>query len=418
MDIARPPEVAQRKKRRRIMWAAGGVVAILLVSLGLSRLEPAAPVVERATVWTDSVKRGEMLRQVRGLGTLVPEEIRWIAAGTDGRVERRVLEPGTPVEPDSVILLLSNPELEQQAQEAESRWRAEEARLKELRVRLERERLDQQANAARVQSEFHQARLRAAADEELSRDGLIAGITLETSRVAARELEERHRLEQERLAIIGESIEAQISVQEAQVDQARAMARLRANQVANLKVRAGIGGVLQQVPVEEGQRVTPGTNLARVAQPEDLKAVIRIAETQARDIQIGQRAEVDTRNGVIPGSVSRIDPAVQNGTVSVDVALEGELPKGARPDLTVDGTIELERLENVLYVGRPAQGQPESRVGLFRVAAEGGEATRVPVRLGRASVNTVEIVEGLQEGDEVILSDTSAWDAVDRIRLR
>jgi HlyD family secretion protein len=401
-----------------MMWAGVGIVAVVLVSLGLSRLKPAAPVVERATVWTDTVKRGEMLRQVRGLGTLVPEELRWIAARTEGRVERRVLEPGTNVEPDSIIVILSNPELEQQADEAESTWHAEQARLKELEVRLESERLTQLAAAARVQSEYHQARLRAAADEELSKDGLIAAITLESSQVAARELAERHRLEQERLAIVGESIEAQVSVQRSQVAQARAMAQLRRDQVRNLQVRAGIRGVLQQVPVEEGQRVAQGTNLARVAQPEKLKAVIRIAETQARDVQIGQRAEVDTRNGVIPGKVSRIDPAVQNGTVSVDVALEGELPKGARPDLTVDGTVELERLENVLYVGRPAQGQPESRVGLFRLDGESSEATRVAVQLGRASVNTVEIVEGLIEGDEVILSDTSAWDAVDRIRLR
>jgi HlyD family secretion protein len=399
--------------------AAGGatVVAILLITLGLSRLKPAAPSVERSTVWVDTVKRGEMLRQVRGLGTLVPEEIRWIPALTEGRVERRVLEPGSEVKADSVVLELSNPELELTALEAESRLRAAEAAYTELKVRLESQRLDQQAAAARVQADYHQAKLRADADEQLASDGLIADITLQISKVTADELGNRNGIEQKRLEIAREAMDAQLAVQQAAVEQQRALARLRRSQFQALKVRAGIEGVLQVVPVEVGQRVTPGTNLARVAQPGRLKAVVRVAETQAKDVQIGQKATIDTRNGVVAGHVVRVDPSSQNGTVGVDLTFDGPLPKGARPDLSVDGTIELERLDNVLYVGRPAQGQPESLVGLFRLEAGTSEANRVKVRLGRASVNTVEIVEGLKEGDQVVLSDTSAFDAHDRIRL-
>jgi HlyD family secretion protein len=268
-----------------------------------------------------------------------------------------------------------------------------------------------------VQADYHQARLRADADAELSREGLIADITLKVSQVTADELRNRNSLEQKRLEIAAEAVEAQLAVQRAAVDRQRALARLRRSQVQALRLRAGLDGVLQVVPVEVGQRVTPGTNLARVAQPGKLKAVVRVAETQAKDVQIGQKATIDTRNGVVPGRVMRVDPSSQNGTVGVDLSIEGPLPKGARPDLSVDGTIELERLENVLFVGRPAQGQPESLVGLFRLDTGTSEANRVKVRLGRASVNTVEIVEGLKEGDQVVLSDTSAFDAHDRIRL-
>jgi HlyD family secretion protein len=416
MDIARPSR-AREKRIKRLAAGGAAVVAILLITLGLSRLKPAAPSVERSTVWVDTVKRGEMLRQVRGLGTLVPEEIRWIPALTEGRVERRVLEPGSEVKADSVVLELSNPELELTALEAESRLRAAEAAYTELKVRLESQRLDQQAAAARVQADYHQAKLRADADEQLASDGLIADITLQISKVTADELSNRNGIEQKRLEIAREAMDAQLAVQQAAVEQQRAVARLRRSQFQALKVRAGIEGVLQVVPVEVGQRVTPGTNLARVAQPGRLKAVVRVAETQAKDVQIGQKATIDTRNGVVAGHVVRVDPSSQNGTVGVDLSFDGPLPKGARPDLSVDGTIELERLDNVLYVGRPAQGQPESLVGLFRLQAGTSEANRVKVRLGRASVNTVEIVEGLKEGDQVVLSDTSAFDAHDRIRL-
>ena len=417
MDIARPAEERARNKRRRIAYWVAGAAAVLLVTLGLSRLESAAPRVERATVWTDVVKRGNMLRQVRGLGTLVPEEIRWIPAATDGRVERIVIYPGTEVAADSVVLELSNPELEMTAAEAEAELRAAEAQFTEVRVRLQSQLLDQQAAAARVEAEYRQARIQHKADEALAEEGLLASLPLQLSRVVAEELAKRHGFEQKRLAMAGESNEAQLEMQRAQVEKVRALTRLRRSQVDALQVRAGIDGVLQQVPVEVGQRVTPGTNLARVARPDQLKAELRIPETQAKDVQIGQPVSVDTRNGKIEGRVQRVDPAVQNGTVTVDVELTGELPKGARPDLSVDGIVELERLENVLYVGRPAQGQGESEVGLFRLVKGSDEAVRTRVSLGRASVSTIEVLEGLEEGDEVILSDTAAWDSFDRIRL-
>jgi HlyD family secretion protein len=416
VDIARP-DLLEKKKRRQWAWAAVAVGAVVLVTLGVSRLKPAAPSVERATLVIDTVKRGEMVREVRGLGTLVPEEIRWIPAVTQGRVERLVLLPGTTVTPDSVILELSNPELEMQALDAESQARAAEARYTELEVRLASQLLDQKAVAARVQAESRQARLRADADAELAKAGLVAGLNLKLSLSAADELEHREGIEQQRLAIAGQAIDAQLSVQQAEVEQRRAQARLRRSQFEGLRVRAGLAGVLQLVPVEVGQQVTPGTNLARVARPDRLKAVIRVPETQARDVVPGQKAVVDTRNGVVNARVVRVDPAVQNGTVTVDLTLVGDLPRGARPDLTVDGTIELERLSDALHVGRPAMGQPQSTVGLFRLVKGTSEATRVRVRLGQASVSTIEIVEGLEIGDEVILSDTSAWDSADRIRL-
>jgi HlyD family secretion protein len=418
VDIARPAIIARQRRTRRITYGAATAVAVLLITLGLSRLKPAAPSVDRGTLVIDTVKRGGMLRQVRGLGTLVPEELRWIPAATEGRVERIVVQPGSTVSPDTIILELSNPELEMQALDAESQLRATEAQYAELKVRLESQHLDQEAAAASVQADYAQARMRADTDQQLADQGLVADLNRKLSRVAADQLENRNRIEQRRLAIAGDSIKAQLAGQQAQVEQKRVLARLRRNQVKAQAVRAGIGGMLQQVPVEVGQRVTPGTILAKVAEQNRLKAVIKVAETQAKDIQIGQPASIDTRNGMVDGRVSRVDPAAQNGTVTVDVALTSELPKGARPDLSVDGTVELERLENILYVGRPAQGgQGPGPVGLFKLEEGGSTATRVTVRLGRASVSTVEVVGGLKEGDQVILSDTSAYDAVDRIRL-
>ncbi|MFQ5790245.1 MAG: efflux RND transporter periplasmic adaptor subunit [Acidobacteriota bacterium] len=415
MDIKREG-VARKRRIRRLIYSALGVAAVLLITLALSRLEPAAPTVSRATVWMDTVKRGSMLRQVRGPGTLVPVEIRWIAARTDGLVERITL-PGIEVDGDTVLIEMSNPELEQAALDAEYQLRAAEAQYEDLRVRLESQLLNQRAAAASVRAEFKQARLQAEADQDLHDQGLIGDLTLKLSQVRADELAIRHDLEQKRLEIASESVEAQLAAEKARVEQVRALRELRRSQVRALKVRAGIAGVLQQVPVEVGQQVTPGTILARVAQPEKLKAELRIAETQAKDIELGQRASIDTRNGIIEGRVMRIDPAVIEGTVTVDVALDGPLPKGARPDLSVDGTIELERLEDILYVGRPAYGQAESTIGLFKLREDGDTAERVQVRLGRSSVSTIEIREGLREGDQVILSDTSAWDAYDRIRL-
>ncbi len=416
MDIQRKQSTFNRRVRRMI-YGVVAVVGLAAITLGLSTLEPAAPSVDRSTVFIDRVKRGEMLRQVRGAGTLVPEVIRWLPAATEGTVEQILTLPGTLVTPDTVILILSNPELDLQAQVAESEVRAGEAELVNLRVQLRSQLLTQQASAAAVDSEYNQARIQSEADAQLARAGLIPEISLKVSVVKTEALKMRARIEKERLEISSEAAEAQLRVQEARVDSLRADYKLRRNQVDRLHLRAGTEGVLQQVPVEVGQRVTPGTNLARVAEPKHLKAEVRIAETQARDVQIGQKASIDTRNGIISGRVSRIDPAVQNGTVTVDVALEGELPRGARPDLSVDGTIELERLEDILYVGRPAFGQSHSTIGLFLVSEDGSEASRVQVELGRSSVSTVEILKGLGEGREVILSDMSAWDAYDRVRL-
>lgn len=417
MDIARP-DLAVKRRRRNIQLGIGAAVVLLSATWGLSQLKPAAPSVDRGTLFLDKVKRGEMLLQVRGLGTLVPEEVRWIPAMTQARVERIVALPGTVVKPDTVILEMSNPDLELQVQDAESQLREAEARLVEARANIQRAQLDQQATAARVESEARQARLQADADAELAAQGLVASLNAKKSLSAANELESRAKIEEQRLQLSESSLEAQIAVPKATVEQRLGTARMRRAQYEALKVRAGINGVLQSVPVEVGQQVSPGTNLARVVEPTRLKAVIRVAETQAKDLAIGLPTEIDTRNGIVKGKVTRIDPAAQNGTVAVDVSLEGELPKGARPDLTVDGTIELARLDDTLYVGRPAQGAGESTISLFRVDPETGEAHRVRVRLGRASVNSVQILEGLNLGDEVILSDASAWDAFDRIRLK
>ena len=415
MDIPRP-DVAKKKKIRRIIYTGTGLLAVLVITVALSRLEPAAPSVNRATVYMDTVKRGSMLRQVRGPGTLVPEEIRWISARTDGRIERRAL-PGIKVEADTILLEMSNPELEQEAMDAKFQLLAVEAEFADLKVQLQSQFLNQRADAANIQAEYHQARLQAEADKKLHEEGIVGDLIVQLSSVRAKELAIRHELEQQRLEIASESVEAQLAARRARVEQFRALAELRHEQVRALKVRAGIDGVLQQVPVEEGQQVTPGTILAKVAQPDKLKAELRIAETQAKDIEVGQKATIDTRNGLIEGEVIRVDPAVQQGTVQVDVALIGPLPKGARPDLSVDGTVELERLVDIFYVGRPAYGQAESTIGLFRILEDGKTAVRVQVQLGRSSVSTIEIVQGLNESDEVILSDTSAWDSYDRIRL-
>ena len=420
MDIQRPASVARQKKMRRIWMAAAAVLALGLVSVVLARLKPAAPTVEASTVWRDTVKRGPMVRQVRGLGTLVPvdEARRWLASRTQGRVERIVLRPGAQVTEDTVIVELDDPQLQQQRLEAETQLRAAEADLASLRARLDTERLNQRSIAATVEADYEQARLEREVNEDLARDGLVSNLILKQSTVRSESLRTRSQLEKERVTVSEESVRAQTLAQQARVDQLRTLYNLRRQQVDQLRVRAGMTGVLEQVPVEVGQQVAQGTNVARVADPNRLKAELRIAETQARDLTIGQLASVDTRNGIIPGKVIRIDPAAQNGTVTVDVELSGELPRGARPDLSVDGTVELERLENVLYVGRPAFGQENSAVGLFLVDRSTMEASRVQVQLGRSSVNTIEVKGGVKEGDELVLSDMSAWDAFDRVRLR
>ncbi len=402
------------------MFAAVGVLVIGVVSVVLARLKPAAPTVERATVWVDTVKRGSMLRQVRGLGTLVPvdEARRLIPAATQGRVERILIRPGVEVTPDTVVLELSDPQLQQQLSESEQQLRGAEADYNSLEARLQNDRLTQRSAAAAVEADYRAAQLQKEVDEDLAKDGLVSALQLKTSTVRADSLLTRNKIATESIAVAEQNIKAQLQAQQARIDQLRSLYTLRRSQVDQLKVRAGMLGVLEQVTVNVGQQVSPGTNLARVADPTRLKAELRIAETQARDLTIGQKAQVDTRNGIIEGTVIRIDPAAQQGTVSVDVQLSGELPRGARPDLSVDGTIELERLDNVLYVGRPAFGQEQSTVGLFRLDPATGEASRAQVQLGRSSVNTIEVLGGLAEGDQVVLSDMSAWDQFERIRLR
>jgi HlyD family secretion protein len=419
MDVKRP----QRKNRRRVklaVYATLCVLAVALITYGLSRLERASPSVARATVLTDTVKRGQMLRQVRGLGTLIPEEIRQIAAPVEGRVEQKFVKPGESVTPGTVLVELSNPTLRQAAVDVEYQIKTADADLNNLRSRLQSDLMTQQSTIAQIQSEYSQAKIQLDTDEQLGKEGLVPVLTLRISRVKVEQLANRVAVEQKRVGTNKSSAEAQIASQQSRIEQLRAQLRLNQEQVASLQVRAGTAGVLQEVTVEVGQQITPGTNIARVADPTSLKASLQIPETQIKDIALGQSASIDTRSGgaVVPGRVQRIDPAAKNGTVTVDVQLEGALPQGARPDLSVDGTIELERLDNVLYVGRPASGGgAQASVSLFRVEADGRTAVRVPVKLGRASVNTVEVVDGLREGETVILSDTSQWDGVDKLRL-
>lgn len=416
MDIPRP----ENKRKRRIRQVAVGIGAVALVviaTVGLGRLEPAAPSVARASVWVDTVREGEMLRQVRGPGTLVPREIRWIAAQTDGRVERIVVRPGAVVEPETVIVEMSNPDLVQQTEEARYALEAAEAEFTETELNLRSQQLDQRAAHAVARAEYESARLQAEAEKSLSEDGIVSVLQYRRSELLAEQLKVRLDIEADRVQQFTTSVEARLAAQRARLEQVRNAYQRRLEQIASLDVKAGISGVLQQVPVEEGQRVALGANIARVARPEELMAELRIAETQARDVQVGQRVDIDTRNGIVAGRVVRIDPAVQAGTVQVDVELTGELPRGARPDLSVDGTIEIERLPSVVYTGRPAYGQPDSTVSLFKLADGGAYAVRVPVQLGRSSVNAIEIIQGLEPGEQVILSDTSAWDEYDRIRL-
>ncbi len=415
MDKPRP-NYARNKRIRRVFYVTLVVAIGVVATLGVSRLEPASPSVDGQTLYTDTVQRGEMLLEVRGLGRLVPEEVRWIPATTEGLVERILVQPGTEVTPNTIVVELSNPELEQTTLDVDLQVRAAEAELANLRVQLQSDILNQRASAASIEAEYSRAELQHQANSELSEEGLISELDLNLSRVQADQARQRNELEQERLLIANDANEARLAVQELRVDQLKALHTLRQNQLGRLQVRAGILGVLQEVPIEVGQQLSPGNNIARVAEPDKLKAELEIAETQARDIQLGQYVAIDTRNGIIPGTVTRIDPAVLNGTVTVDVRLDGALPRGARPDLSVDGTIEIQRLSDVLYVGRPSFGQANSLVGMFRLTEE-GEAVRIPVRLGQTSVSTIQIVDGLAVGDTVILSDMSQWDAFDRIRI-
>lgn len=418
MDIARP-EFKVQKRRRQIVMSIVGVGVVAAMAVAVSRLKPAAPSVERGTVWTDMVKRGPMVRQVRGPGSLVPvqEAVRQIPAETEATVVRILMLPGTQVKTDTILVELSNPQVEQAALDAQLQQKAAEAEYQSLKVKLESDLMNQKAGAATVTADYRQAQLQADTDKALYDLGVISGLAYKASKGKSDELTTRNDLEMQRLAIGQKAIESQLAEQQAKVDQMRALAGLKQKQLDALKVRAGIDGVLVDLPLQVGQHLQPGAMLAKVVQPNHLMAELKIAETQARDVQYGEPALVDTHNGTVNGTVTRVDPAVQNGTVTVDVKLTGDLPKGARPDLSVDGTIDLERLDNVLYVGRPAFGQENSTISLFKLDADGKEAVRVPVKVGKESVNSIQIFEGLHEGDTVILSDMSRWDKTDRIRL-
>jgi len=421
VDIARP-DVKRRKQRKRIVLTSISVLVLIVLTVGLSRLKPAAPSVERAGLIIDKVKRGEMLREVRGNGTLVPEELLFVQAESDGRVERIFILPGAAVHSDTVLMELSNPDLEQQVFDLEWQSKAADATLRRLRVQLESDRLTQEAALEKLKTELIQAKLEAEADNSLATNGLVPEITRKRSTATAEQLANQVEAEKKRLAISPDSAQAQLAVQQAEIEKLRASLELKRKKLAALKVRAGVDGVLQQIGDKEilqsGQRVTPGATLAKIVQPRKLKAEIKVAETQAKDIEMGQLAEIDTRNGVVPGHVVRIDPASVQGTVTVDVKLDGELPRGARPDLSVDGTIQLERMTNVLYVGRPINGQPESMSGIFKVTDGGSEAIRIRVKFGRTSVSTIAVAEGLAEGDQIITSDMAQWDGHERVRLR
>jgi HlyD family secretion protein len=419
MDIERP-EFKRQKRRRQIVLAAIGIVVVAATAVGISRLKPAAPTVERGTVWTDTVKRGSMLRQVRGLGSLIPsqEAVRQIPSETEATVVRiRVLPGGAPVKADTILVEMSNPQTEQASLDAQLQLQAAEAEYQSLRVKLESDLMNQKAGAATVNADYSQAQRQADTDKALYDLGVISGLAYKASKGKSDELTTRNDLETQRLAIGQKVIESQLAEQKAKVEQMRALAALKKKQFDALQVRAGIDGILVDLPLQVGQHVQPGTMLAKVVQPNHLMAQLKIAETQARDVQSGQPASIDTHNGTIAGAVMRVDPGVQNGTVTVDVKLMGDLPRGARPDLSVDGTIDLEHLDNALYVGRPAFGQENSTISLFKLDPDGKEATRVPVKVGRESVNSIQIFEGLHEGDTVILSDMSRWDKTDRIRL-
>ena len=418
MDIKRPPKSKIKKKIRNAIMIVVGIAAIGGITYGLTKLKPAAPTLDRSTAVIETVKRGEMVRDVRGNGTLVPEVTRWVPAPADGRVEKILLKAGVEVDPSTVIAELSNPQLEQQASDTELQVKAAEADQENLKVKLESDTMTQKSAIATINAQYSQAKLQLDADEKLAKEGLVADLTLKISRVTVQDLANRLKVEQERLVVAAKSTKAQLNAAASRLDQLRALATLRRQQVDELKVRAGSGGVLQQVMVTEGQQVTPGTVMARVADPASLKAVLRVAETQISGVRVGQPVVVDTRNGLIQGTVSRIDPAAREGTFEIDATLIGPLPPSARPDLSVDGTIELERLKDVLKVGRPAFGQAQQTIGMFVLSPDGTEAERRTVKLGRNSVSQIEILDGLKEGDQVIISDTSALDSYSRIRVR
>jgi len=418
MDIKRPPKSKIKKNFKMAILIVVGLIAVGGITFALARLKPAAFTVDRSTAVIETVKRGEMVRDVRGNGTLVPEVTRWVPAPAQGRVETILLQAGVEVEPATVIAELSNPLMEQQATDADFQVKAAVADEENLKVRLESDTMTQKAAIATINAQYSQAKLQLDADEILYQQKLIAELQIKISRVSVADLANRLKVEQERLAVNAKATRAQLNAASSRLEQLRVLAKLKRDQVDALKVRAGTAGVLQQVSVQVGQQVEPGVNIARVADPTSLKAVLRVAETQISGVRVGQPVIVDTRNGTIQGKVARIDPAAREGTVEIDVSLAAPLPASARPDLSVDGTIELERLQDVLKVGRPAFGQAFQTVQMFVLTPDGTEANRRPVKLGANSVSTIQILDGLREGEQVIISDTSPFDNYDRIRVR
>lgn len=419
MDVQRSTKIKRWKKIRTVLIVILAIGATAFIGIKVSRLKPADPSVDRATVLIDTVKRGQMLREVRGNGTLVPEEVRWIPAPSEGRIEKVYVKSGMEVSYGTVLVELVNPTMEQQATDAKFQVEAAESDLANLKVRLESEQMTQKSLTASVQAEYSQAKLQLDTDEILGKQGLVPELTLKLSRVRLQEIENRLKIEQQRLSVLSKSAKSQLDSQQTRISQYRELAKLRRSQVESLKITAGTNGIVQEVSVQVGQQLTTGANIARIADQSTLKAELRIPETQARDIKVGQKTTIDTRTGgLIKGTVSRIDAAVREGTVAVDVRLESDLPQGVRPDLSVEGTIELERLSDVLYVGRPAFGQANSTVGFFKLEPDGKTATRVQVKIGRTSASTIEIIDGVRESDQLILSDTSQWDSYERIRLQ
>jgi HlyD family secretion protein len=422
MDVAVSRQLRRARKKRRWLFGSATLVGLALLSLGLSRLQPAAPLVERSTVWIDTVKRGEMLREVRGYGTLIPEDIRWVPSINAGRVERIVVLPGARVQASTVLVELSNPAVEQAAFEAQWQLKGGEAELTNLRVQVKTEQLTLKKAVATAEADYSSAALEYEVEDGLAKSGIAPAVTLKQAKTKAEELAKLLEIERERLDASAEAAQAQLEVQAAKVAQLRAQLELKRSQVEALKIQAGMDGVLQRLgdpnnPLQLGQQLAAGALVARIANPANLKATIKVPEAQAKDVLLDQRADIDAHNAVVRGHVIRIDPAVEGGTVTLDIALDEPLPKGARPDLSVSGTIQLERLDNVIYVGRPVQGEPDSQIGLFKLVPNGKAAVRVPVMLGRSSVSTTEILDGLQPGDQVILSDMSRWDACERVKL-
>ncbi|MGY8654023.1 MAG: HlyD family secretion protein [Verrucomicrobiia bacterium] len=420
MDVARP-DIARKKKRRRAVYIVLLVALAAVVTVGLAKLEPAAPGVDEDAVWMDTVKRGEMVRQVRGNGTLVPEKIQFVLGDVAGRIEDILVEPGIAVTTNTVLMILSNPDLVQAVFDAELAVKSSEAQKTQLEVNLETTKLNRQATLAKAKADYEIAEFEAKANEDLYKDGLVSELEAKRLRNRADDLKNRYDIELKGEAMSERTAEAQLAVRDADIVKMKAALAIKKDDVVKLKILAGYEGVLQQIgdsqELEIGQRVGTGTTLAKIVQPDKLKAELKIAETQVKDVVVGQSAEIDTRNGIIKGRVARIDPAVQNGTVMVEVKLEGKLPQGARPDLSVDGAIELDRLDDVLYVGRPVNGAEDSTVGVFKVNKEERTALRVPVKFGRTSVSVIEVVEGLSEGDEVILSDMSNYEEYEKVRL-